>query len=267
MPRSGILNTSDTGLGGQSMKLSKTMQCSGLLLIAAAPVLMLAPSDAALAADETVEEQPALEQVVVTATRRSTTVQTTPISITAVTADQLAARGITDSDSLVSSVPGIAVRNTGGPGEMELEVRGLNSQGGNSSMVGLYLGEIPLSTAAGSELGKNLMDVGLYDVQRVEVLRGPQGTLYGSSSMGGTIRVLPNAPQLNELSASTQEEVSGTASGGGFNHKENGMLNIPLGDTAALRGVSSSLRISCASRAGRMLTCPSPPSAFLASAT
>ncbi|HVW70546.1 MAG TPA: TonB-dependent receptor [Steroidobacteraceae bacterium] len=221
------------------MKLSKTMQCSGLLLIAAAPVLMLAPSDAALAADETVEEQPALEQVVVTATRRSTTVQTTPISITAVTADQLAARGITDSDSLVSSVPGIAVRNTGGPGEMELEVRGLNSQGGNSSMVGLYLGEIPLSTAAGSELGKNLMDVGLYDVQRVEVLRGPQGTLYGSSSMGGTIRVLPNAPQLNELSASTQEEVSGTASGGGFNHKENGMLNIPLGDTAALRIVGS----------------------------
>ena len=180
-----------------------------------------------------------LAPIVVTATRRTTTVQTTPISITAITSEQIASRGISDSDSLASSVPGIAVRNTGGPGEMELEVRGLNSQGGNSSMVGMYLGEIPLSTATGSQLGKNLMDVGLYDVQRVEVLRGPQGTLYGSSSMGGTIRVLPNAPQLNTFAASTEDKISDTVSGGGFNHQENGMLNVPIGGTAALRVVGS----------------------------
>ena len=180
-----------------------------------------------------------LTEITVTATKRSTTVQTTPISITAFTADQIASRGIVDVDSLVSSVPDISIRNTGGPGEMEFEIRGLNSQGGNSSMVGMYLGEIPLSTATGSQLGKNSMDPGLYDLQRVEVLSGPQGTLYGSSSMGGTIRLIPTAPQLNTYAASTQEVVSDTASGGGINHQENGMVNLPLGDTAAVRVVGS----------------------------
>lgn len=217
-----------------------------LVLLAVVAALAAAASnptyatESAGAASATSAVAPAqLAPIVVTATRRRTTVQTTPISITAVTSSQIAARGIADSDSLLSTVPGIAVRDTGGPGEMELEVRGLNSQGGNSSMVGMYFGEIPLSTAAGSQLGKNLMNVGLYDVERVEVLRGPQGTLYGSSSMGGTIRVLPKAPQLNTFAASTEAVLSGTASGGGLNHQENGMLNVPLGKTAALRVVSS----------------------------
>ena len=211
------------------------------LALAVAVACCIASSGRSAAADTgsdiTLPNQ--LAPVVVTATRRSTTVQSTPISITAFTATDIASRGITDSDTLASSVPGIAVRNTGGPGEIELEVRGLNSQGGNSSMVGMYLGEIPLSTATGSQLGKNSMNVGLYDVERVEVLRGPQGTLYGSSSMGGTIRVLPNPPKLNTFAASTEEVISGTASGGGFNHRENGMVNIPIGSTAALRVVGS----------------------------
>lgn len=233
------------------MKSSRSL-ISGSLL--AAPLfLVLAHTAGARAAEQAATgpaaaqpatEQPAagplsLQPIVITATRRATTVQTTAISITAVTAAQIAARGIADSDSLASSVPGVAVRNTGGPGELELEVRGLNSQGGNSSMVGMYLGEIPLSTAANSQLGKNLMDVGLYDVERVEVLRGPQGTLYGSSSMGGTIRILPKAPELNAYAASTEAVISDTGSGGGINHQENGMVNIPFGDTVALRIVGS----------------------------
>ena len=210
-----------------------------LQLLAAAPVLMLGPLQAASAAGRPALQQPMLQQIVVTATRERTTVQTTPISITAVTASQIASRGLVNLTSLIHSVPGLAVRNAMGPGEEEYEIRGLNSQGGNSSMVGVYFGEIPLSTAMGSSFGKNVMDVGLYDVRRVEVLRGPQGTLYGSSSMGGTIRVLPNLPQLNTFAASTEEVLSATASGGGINHRENGMVNIPLGRTAAVRIVGS----------------------------
>jgi iron complex outermembrane recepter protein len=222
-------------------------------LLAAALVLVLVHAEGARAtgqaatgpaAAQPATGQPAtgqlrLQPIVITATRRATTVQTTAISITAVTAAQIASRGIRDSDSLANSVPGLAVRNTGGPGEEEFEVRGLNSQGGNSSMVGMYFGEIPLSTATGSQLGKNLLDVGLYDVERVEVLRGPQGTLYGSSSMGGTIRVLPKAPELNTYAASTEAVISDTVSGGNINHQQNGMVNIPLGDTAAVRVVGS----------------------------
>jgi iron complex outermembrane receptor protein len=235
-------------LNRASTTLTESSRHTDFAALAAALVLLLALTDRAPAAEppsgqpavnQLATEQPALQQVVVTATRRATTVQATPISITAVTGAQMASRGIVDSDSLASSVPGIAVRNTGGPGEEEFEIRGLNSQGGGSSMVGMYLGDIPLSTAMGSQLGKNLMNVGLYDVERVEVLRGPQGTLYGSSSMGGTMRVLPNGPQLNTYAASTEDALSGTASGGGINHQENGMVNIPLGNSAAVRVVGS----------------------------
>lgn len=186
-----------------------------------------------------VEGQVELQPIVVTATRQRTSVQATPISITAVTSEQIAARGLTDLDSLVRSVPGIATRDTGGPGEMEYEIRGLNSQGGNSSMVGMYFGEIPMSTSLNSQFGKLLTNVGLYDIERVEVLRGPQGTLYGSSSMGGTVRVLPNRPQLGAFAASVRDVLSDTISGGRFNHQEEGMMNFPLGQTAAFRLSSS----------------------------
>jgi outer membrane receptor protein involved in Fe transport len=184
------------------------------------------------------ESSGGLAEVVVTATKQSTTVQTTPISITAVTGEQIASRGQVDLGSLINSVPQIAVRNAGGPAEMEFEIRGLNSQGGNSSMVGLYFGEIPLSANMASLAGKISMNPGLYDLQRVEVLSGPQGTLYGSSSMGGTIRLIPTPPQLNGYAASAEEVISGTVSGG-LNHQQNAMVNLPLGDTAAVRIVGS----------------------------
>lgn len=180
-----------------------------------------------------------LAPVVVTATKRATTLQTTPISILAVTDAQISSRGLVDLDSLAQSVPGLAMRDSGGPGETEFEMRGLNSAGGNTSVVGLYLDSVPLSGSASGQLGRTVIDPGLYDLERVEVLRGPQGTLYGSSSMGGTIRLIPNSPVLNTFEASGEEVVSDTASGGGINHQENGMVNLPLGNTAALRVVGS----------------------------
>ena len=103
------------------------------LMIAAAATLGTA---AVCSAAEQTTSSDELTEIIVTATRQATTVQTTPISIEAFTGAEIASRGIVDLDSLVNSVPAIAVRNTGGPGEMEFEVRGLNSQGGNSSMVG-----------------------------------------------------------------------------------------------------------------------------------
>jgi len=129
-------------------------------------------------AQSAADKDNALEEIVVTATRRETTVQSTPISITAVDAAQIASRGLTDLNSVIQATPGLAIRDLGGPMD-EFEIRGLNSQGGNSSMVGAYFGEIPLATALGSQFGKGVVNPGLYDLNRVEVLRGPQGTLYG----------------------------------------------------------------------------------------
>jgi outer membrane receptor protein involved in Fe transport len=177
--------------------------------------------------------------VVITATKRESTVQDTPISVTAISAADIANKGLTDFNSLAQTVPGIAMR-TSGPGQTEFEMRGLNSAGGNASVVGFYLDETALSSPASAQLGKIVIDPNLYDLNRVEILRGPQGTLYGSSSMGGTVKVVPNAPQLGVYAVSGETVVSVTGSGGGTNFTQNGMVNLPLGTEVALRLVGSS---------------------------
>src|SRR5215475_12857062 len=139
-----------------------------------------------------------LEEVVVTATKRASTVQETPMSITAITGEDIQQRGLKDFSAIVQSVPGVSMR-TSGPGQTEVEMRGMTSAGGNSSTVGFYLDDTPLTAPANSQNGKVVIDPNLYDLNRVEVLRGPQGTLYGSGSMGGTIKLVPNAPDPAKL--------------------------------------------------------------------
>ena len=123
---------------------------------------------------------------------------------------------------------------TSGPNQTEYEMRGLNSSGGNTSMVGVYLDEVPLSSPAAEQLGKVIIDPNLYDLDRVEVLHGPQGTLYGASSMGGTVRLIPAMPELGTFDASGETTVSDTGSGGSINFAQNGMVNLPFGSTMAL---------------------------------
>jgi iron complex outermembrane receptor protein len=183
-----------------------------------------------------------LQEIIVTATKRESTVHDTPVSITAITGQNIAERGVTDLDTLAQSVPGLALKSSG-PGQTEFEMRGLAAVGGNSAVVGFYLDDIPLSASAGAFNGRVVIDPNLYDLNRVEVLRGPQGTLYGSSSMGGTIKVIPNAPDPSNFDASAQGTFSGT-DGGGANYAENGMVNLPLGSTAALRLVASQAHTS-----------------------
>src|ERR1700723_2546410 len=207
-----------------------------LLRTISASVFGLALAGAAFAQQENKLDQ--LEEVVVTAQKRESTVQATPISITAITGQNLQDRGITDISAIVQSVPGVSMRNSG-PGQTELEIRGLSSAGGNSSTVGFYLDDIPLTAPASAQNGKVVIDPDLYDLNRVEVLRGPQGTLYGSGSMGGTIKLIPNAPNPSAFDASAQVILGGTDGGDTLNHTENAMINLPLADTLALRIVGS----------------------------
>lgn len=184
-----------------------------------------------------------LEEVVVTAQKRESTVQATPISMTALSGQSLADAGITDIASIVQSVPGVSMR-TSGPGQTELEMRGMTSSGGNSSTVGLYLDDIPMTAPAAAQNGKVVIDPNLYDLSRVEVLRGPQGTLYGAGSMGGTVKLVPTAP--NPAGFDTSEEVilGHTNYGDSLNHSENAMVNFPLWDAAAIRIVASQETLS-----------------------
>lgn len=86
---------------------------------------------------------------------------------------------------------------TNGPGQTEFEMRGMTSGGGSSPTVGFYLDDVPMTPPAAAQNGKVVIDPSLYDLNRIEVLRGPQGTIYGSGSMGGTIKLVTNQPKLS----------------------------------------------------------------------
>ncbi len=178
-----------------------------------------------------------LEEIVVTAEKYSSTIQNTPISMSALTGDQLIAAGITSMEDVVHEVPGLSMRSAG-PGLTEFEARGLASNGGAAPTVGFYLDEIPLSPPALSQTGKVVIDPDLYDVNRIEVLRGPQGTLYGSGSMGGTVKIVTNQPKLNTLEGSFQGTLSDTYGGSG-NGGGSFMVNIPVGQMLAVRVVAT----------------------------
>ncbi len=197
------------------------------------------PAAAAPAAKSTGE----LEEIVVTAEKRESTVQATAISLTALSAGDLLQQNIETPEDLVGRVPGISLR-TSGPGQTEYEARGLSAGGGAAATVGFYLDETPISASAIALNGRTVIDADLFDLNNVEVLRGPQGTLYGAGSMGGTIKLVTNPPKLGAFEAATDTTVSDTSGEGSTNGSGSLMLNIPLGDIAALRTVTTAKYIS-----------------------
>ena len=184
-----------------------------------------------------------LEEIVVTAEKRDSTVQKTPISMTAISGAELQSQGVTNLVEVAQQVPGVSFK-TSGPGQTELEMRGLTSTGGESPTVGFYLDEAALTPPAMAQNGKVVIDPTLFDLNRVEILRGPQGTLYGAGSMGGTVKLVTNKPDLQHFGVNAEGIFSDT-DGGGFNHTENAMLNLPLAQgIAALRVVGTNENLS-----------------------
>src|SRR6267154_1537420 len=185
------------------------MVCGALAL--AIPVTALSQSTAVTRPSDSASGE--LAEIVVTAEKRSSTVQTTPLSISALKGEDLAARGLSSAQQIVQAVPGIAIASAG-PGQAKYEIRGLSSDGGESPTIGFYLNEAPITPPASATTGKSAIDPDLYDLNRVEVLRGPQGTLYGSASMGGTVKLVTNPPDLASTYGSTETSVSGTDDSG-----------------------------------------------------
>jgi iron complex outermembrane recepter protein len=199
-------------------------------------LLLLGVSGGVAFAAEAAEDS-GLVEIVVTAEKYSSTIQNTPISISALSGADLAAAGITTVEGAAHEVPGLSMRSAG-PGQTEYEARGLASNGGSSPTVGFYLDEVPMSPSAQSQNGKVVIDPDLYDISRIEVLRGPQGTLYGAGSMGGTVKVITNQPKLGTYEGSFEGTLSDTQGGSG-NGGGNFMLNLPLGDVFAVRVVGT----------------------------
>jgi len=184
-----------------------------------------------------------LDEIVVTAEKRESTVQATPISITALNAEELTQQNVLSVEDLAGVVPGVSMR-TAGPGQTEYEMRGLTSAGGSAATVGFYVDETPLSASAVALNGRTVIDADVFDLSHVEVLRGPQGTLYGAGSMGGTIKLVTNQPKLGVFEGATDTSLSQTSSGGSTNGSISAMVNLPMGETFAVRLVGTQKYIS-----------------------
>jgi iron complex outermembrane recepter protein len=219
--------------------MNKLLSAAGAVAFFCA--MPLAPSMSAAPAAGT--ESGTLDEIVVTAEKRNSTVQETAISMTAISGDQLLKQGTQTVEELIGILPGVSMR-TAGPGQTEYEMRGLGANGGSTATVGFYLDDTLLAASAASQSGRTVIDPDLFDLNHAEVLRGPQGTLYGAGSMGGTIKLVTNPPQLGTFEGAASVNVSETASGGGTNGGGNLMLNFPVGDVAALRVVMTDKYIS-----------------------
>jgi outer membrane receptor protein involved in Fe transport len=175
-------------------------------------------------------------EIVVTATKRAEAVQDVPIAINVISEADLKASGATDIKSAIGNLSGVEFRSQQS-GAGAVAVRGIselntdNIFGSTGTAVGLYIDEAPFS------VGGFFPQAVLYDASRVEVLRGPQGTIFGEGSLAGTIRVISNQPKASKVEAALDGDV-GAIKDGGTNAAVNGMINLPLvNDKLALRVV------------------------------
>jgi outer membrane receptor protein involved in Fe transport len=176
-------------------------------------------------------EEVGLEEVVVSAQKRDESLQDVPLSIQAIGQEQLSELKVDDFGDYVKFLPNVSYQSYG-PGFARPYMRGVASgenanHSGPLPSVGVYLDEQPITTIQGP------LDVQIYDVARVEVLAGPQGTLYGASSQAGTIRIITNKPQVGEFDAGY--ELTGSTLEGDLGYVGQGFVNAPLGDKAAIR--------------------------------
>lgn len=186
--------------------------------------------------DETTTEGEArLERIMVTATRREQNLQDVPLAVTAWQQDTLSEKGIVSYDGLARETPGI-VLNQPTANFNTITTRGIATNGYGANLqaaTAIYINELPISSNGNS----TILDPTLYDVERVEVLRGPQGTLFGANSLSGAVRILTKEPNPNEFEASALVDF-GLTDGDALRQRYNGMVNVPLiEDQLALRVV------------------------------
>ena len=174
----------------------------------------------------------ALTTIIVTAEKRSEPLKDVPMSVTALSGDSLDALQARSFADYAAMVPGLSLNATQ-PGLTRLTLRGQNS-GGVGSTVAVYMDESPFGSSTALLNGSIITgDFDTWDLQRVEVLRGPQGTLYGANSEGGLLKFVSTAPVLNKFSG--EAELTGeSVSGGGEGGAVRGVVNLPLGDNAGV---------------------------------
>ena len=209
----------------RNLKLGTTALCSTLLAFTGIQ-----------AQDTQDTDTGGFEEIVVTATKRARSIQDVPFSINAQTQNDIQRAGTTNLEEISRNVAGLIIQNLG-PGQSQVAIRGVSAgqivrdQPGVKEQVGVYLDESVIS------LSLFTPDLDLFDLNRVETLRGPQGTLFGSGSIGGTIRYITNAPNLEEFEGQVEGNIN-LIDGGGTGGHLKGAVNVPISEgVAAIRAV------------------------------
>jgi iron complex outermembrane recepter protein len=168
-----------------------------------------------------------LGEIVVTATHKSESMQKVPISMQALDTAKLEQSHVASFTDYAALVPSLSFE-TLGPGRSQPYFRGISVSGGQASTVGMYLDDIPITSVDSNP------EVHVYDVERVEALSGPQGTLFGASSLAGTIRIITNKPKFDKLEAGIDVEANKWGKGAGGGTVE-GFVNVPIAPNLAVR--------------------------------
>jgi len=198
------------------------------------PLMLLAPLCAAISFSHSSSAE--IEEVVVTASKRgASNIQDITSNISALGSESLKKIGANGFRDFAKHIAGLSSIDNG-PGNQQIIIRGLASSTG-AAQVGTYFDEIPASGSGGTNVRQT--DLQLYDLERVEVLRGPQGTLYGGGSQGGTIRYISNKPNFEKVEGSVQMDAATRSRNGGETYQLNAMINAPVvEDVFALRAVA-----------------------------
>ncbi|WP_460311679.1 TonB-dependent receptor [Aliiglaciecola aliphaticivorans] len=209
-----------------STSILKAPLLKGKTLLAMAIATCLSPMSLYAQSNESGASNAEVERVVVTSRKRSEDMNDVPISINVVTDELIDNLGAADFTDLLGVVPSLTSYQNG-PGRTRLSIRGVANGGGNDNdtqnqeTVGIYMDEIPIS------MGGMNPEFALFDLKRVEVLRGPQGTLFGAGSMTGTVRLVSNEPDLNEFGGRYEASAS-SISHGSQNYSVKGLINAPV---------------------------------------
>jgi len=168
----------------------------------------------------------ALQEVVVTANKRAESARDVSGTVSVLSGAKLETIGASTLQDFATYVPGLSF-SSAGVGENQIAIRGVTTGAQISSTVGIYVDETPIGSSSAFALGSYGTDFDVFDLQRLEVLSGPQGTLYGASTLGGLLKYVTAPPDLDNYGVTVQSDLSDTANGG-LNHSERGVLNLPL---------------------------------------
>ena len=177
----------------------------------------------------------ALDEVIVSAQKREERLQDVPVPVTAISASTLLENNQVRIQDYYTSVPGLSATPGDEHGSPQLAIRGVTTGGFSNPTVGVVIDDVPYGASFGAVYGNEAPDIDPSDLARIEVLRGPQGTLYGASSIGGLLKFVTVDPSTDAFSGRVQAGTTSVYNGDGLGYNVRGAVNIPLSDTLAVR--------------------------------